>query len=100
MAIEDFLLWNTAWIFIWAIMTTIGTVTLFFGRGNGLYRAMRIHGIFVAMFLYLTAMTTYVNVVLYPDARYVLAMIRAIIVPIIVGTIIHIGVELKKARAQ
>lgn len=98
--IEQLLSWNTFWIFIWAIITTYGTITLFFGRGNGLYRAMRIHGIFVAIFLYLTALTSYVNVVQYPDARYTLAAVRAIIVPIIVATVAYIGYELKRVKNE
>jgi hypothetical protein len=100
MTIEQLLIWNTTWLTLWGLMTLGGVILLFFGTGNGIYRAMRTHGIFVTVFLLLTAVTQAVNVVLYPDARYILGVIRAIVIPLATASVIYVGYELWKARGK
>ncbi len=100
MTIEWLLIWNTVWTTIWGLMTLGGVILLFFGTGNGIYRAMRIHGALVTVFLFLTAVTQAINVVLYPEARYLLAIIRAIILPLATVSVVYIGFELWKVRGK
>ncbi|GIK42431.1 MAG: hypothetical protein BroJett011_62640 [Chloroflexota bacterium] len=100
MTIEHLLAWNTAWILLWGLMTLGGVILLFFGTGNGIYRAMRIHGTFVTAFLFLTAVTQAVNVVINPDARYILAVLRAVLTPLAAVSVIYIGFELWKVRGK
>jgi hypothetical protein len=98
MTIEWLLIWNTIWLVLWGLLTLGGVILLFFGTGNGIYRAMRIHGAIVALFLFLTAITSAVNVVLYPDARYILAVARAVLTPLATVSVVYIGYELWEAR--
>lgn len=100
MTIENLLIWNTIWLILWGLITLGGVILLYFGTGNGIYRAMRTHGVFVIIFLFLTAVTQAVNVVLYPDARYILAIIRAIVTPLATTSVIYVGYELWKARGK
>lgn len=100
MTIENLLILNSIWLVIWGLTTLGGVILLFFGTGNGIYRAMRTHGIFVTIFLFLTAITQAVNVALNPNARYILAIIRALVLPLAVASVVYVGYELWKARGK
>jgi hypothetical protein len=98
--IEQLIIWNSLWVYIWGICSLGVLILLFLSKGkNGIYRAMRWHIGMVTAFLFVTAITVMINVVTNPEGRYWLAISRAVVVPGGVATFFYLAYEIWKDKS-
>ena len=99
MDIEILLNWNAVWLLIWAMGILVGAALLFMSRSvDRVYRAMRIHGSAVFLFLVLTAITNYAIIAQTDYLRYNLIAIRAVAIPLAALSFFYMAYEVWKAR--
>lgn len=96
--LETMLIWNTVWVSIWALVNLFFTILLFLGRGNGIYRAMRIYMALTTLFLFRNVILTGINIVNNSGPYYSLSLIHTFLAPAGAMSALYLAYQTWKAK--
>lgn len=90
--------WNATWVFVWAAVNMFFTIMLFWGKGNGIYKAMQAYLALTTVLIVRTGFLLVLDVTNNPGPYYMASIIMALLAPAGALSSIYLAYKVWKAK--